>query len=153
MFEKLESESEICNEIVFFMHNCLTCDSRDLTNIDTLICAKVICKNMVRLTATQFAQNQPLDQNQVYLIKRTLLAIESTTRSNRNLLSEMASEYHLHNCLVTLLHRLNAEKDSESVCLSIKLIIRLLRRKTDAEFDFFQLQFGGIFAALATILS
>ena len=53
MFEKLENEGEICNEIVFFMHNCLTCDSRDLTNIDTLICAKVICKSMVRLTAAQ----------------------------------------------------------------------------------------------------
>ena len=81
------------------------------------------------------------------------MAIESTTRSNRNLLSEMAAEYRLHSSFVALLHRLNAEQDSESVCLSLKLIIRLLRRQTDAEFDFFQLQFAGIFTALASFLS
>mmetsp|Transcript_29415 Transcript_29415/g.39133 ORF Transcript_29415/g.39133 Transcript_29415/m.39133 type:complete len:201 (+) Transcript_29415:583-1185(+) len=53
MYEKLACDSELCNEIVFFMHNCLTCDSKDLTNADTLLSAKVICQNLNRLASIE----------------------------------------------------------------------------------------------------
>ena len=49
MFEKLPNETELRNEIIFFMHNCLVGENKDLTSSQTLPCAQVICKSLLQL--------------------------------------------------------------------------------------------------------
>jgi len=51
MYEKLPTEIELRNEIVFFMHNCLVTDSKDLTSSETLPCAQVICNNLSQVSS------------------------------------------------------------------------------------------------------
>ena len=47
MYDKMASDTELQNEIVFFMHTCLVTDSYDLTRSETLPCAQVICKALI----------------------------------------------------------------------------------------------------------
>ena len=47
MYDKMASDTELQNEIVFFMHTCLVTDSCDLTRSETLPCAQVICKALI----------------------------------------------------------------------------------------------------------
>ena len=46
MYDKLENEATIRSEILFFMHNCLT---SDLNRGDLMLCAQVICNNLIRV--------------------------------------------------------------------------------------------------------
>ena len=85
MYNKLEGEIELRNEILFFMHHCLICD---LTSREMMPCTQVICESFIRVSLLD-----PSDPMQVYVLKRTLMALESVTRKNALLLSDLASNF------------------------------------------------------------
>ena len=97
MYHKLEAEVTIRNEILFFMHNCLT---SDLNNRDMMLCAQVICDS---LNSSKIASLDPTDHLQVYVLQRTLMALENFTRRNARLLSQLASDFQLHRSFVTII--------------------------------------------------
>lgn len=107
MHDKLQSEAELRNEIVFFMHNCLIADLKDVNSSKTLPCAQVICKHLASFKRTDFD-----DKKLTYVLQRALSALEIVTRKNRGMLSSLAIEFQLYRSLSLIA---NESKSTDSV--------------------------------------
>ena len=88
MFEKLDSEIELKNEIIFFMTNCLSLFSVDLTSTDMLPCIQLICKSLSQTTAIDLLNNL-----QIYVLERILIALNIVSLKNKGLLSSLTTDF------------------------------------------------------------
>ena len=118
VYEKLQSESDIQNEIVFFMHNWLTSDRKNINSHETLPCVRLICKHL--LIKFQSAEELPKDDSSILL--RVLSALNDATYKNTVLLGSLVEEFHLHKCLISILK----SAKSNVYKLALKLIKRLI---------------------------